>query len=111
MSDMRFIIIGIILIFVGFVILGGFGQNYQAATLESDEFGTCYEYFEDKPPEEVNCSFKTFDQTLFFVLVIGFIGAGIVALIKGVKGDWDNKVKPEDIVGPGNQQNDNSDEK
>ena len=111
MSDIRFTIIGIVLIFVGFIILGGFGHNYQAATLESNEFGTCYEYFEDKPPEEINCSFKIFDQTLFFALVIGFIGAGIIALIKGFKGDWDNKVKPEDVVGPGNQQNDDSDKK
>jgi hypothetical protein len=50
MSDMRFIILGIALIFVGFIILGAFGHEYQAATLESNEFGTCYEYFEDKPP-------------------------------------------------------------
>ena len=41
MSDMRFTIIGIALIFVGFIILIVFGHNYQAATLESNEFGTC----------------------------------------------------------------------
>jgi len=38
MSDMRFIMIGIALIFVGFIILGVFGHNYQAATLESNDF-------------------------------------------------------------------------
>lgn len=110
MSDMRFILIGVALIFGGFIILGGFGHDYQAATLESNEFGTCYEYFEDKPPTETNCSFKVFDQTLFFGIVIGFIGAGIISLIKGVKGDWDNRVKPEDMVGPGTRQNDNSED-
>lgn len=110
MSDMRFIILGIILIFVGFVVLGGFGHNYQAATLESNEFGTCYEYSDNSPPIEINCSFKTFDQTVFFGIVIGFIGAGIISLIKGTKGDWDNRVKPEDMVGPGrNQNSDDSD--
>jgi len=108
MSDMRFIIIGILLIFVGFVILGGFGQNYQAATFESNEFGTCFKYSDDVPPVEINCSFKIFDQTLFFGIVIGFIGAGVIALIKGAKGDWDNKVKPEDMAGPG--KNENSDD-
>ena len=107
---MRFIIIGIGLIFAGFLILGGFGNNYQAATLESSEFGTCYEYSDDAPPVEINCSFKIFDQTIFFALVSGFIGAGIISLIKGVRGDWDNKVKPEDIVGPGNNQNENSED-
>ena len=106
MSDMRFIMIGIVLIFVGFIILGVFGENYQAATLESNEFGTCYEYSEKEAPIEINCSFKIFDQTIFFVLVIGLIGAGVIALIKGSRGDWDSKVKSEDMVGPGNEQND-----
>ncbi len=109
MSDMRFTIIGIALIFVGFLILGGFGHNYQAATLESDEFGTCYEYSDSSPPVEINCSFKIFDQAIFFGLVIGFIAAGVIFLIKGVRGNWDSKVKPEDMVGPGNNQNGNTD--
>jgi len=102
---MRFTIIGVALIFVGFIILGGFGDNFQAATFESNEFGTCYEYSDDAPPVETNCSNKIFDQTGFFGLVLAFIGGGIISLIKGAKGDWDNKVKPEDIVGPGNNQN------
>ena len=110
MSDMRFIIIGIVLVFVGFLILGVFGHNYQAATLESDEFGTCYEYSDNLPPVEINCSFKTFDQTVFFGIVIGFIVGGIISLIKGTRGDWDNRVKSEDMVGPGgNQNSDDSD--
>ena len=106
MSDMRFIIIGIGLTFAGFLVLGVFGENYQAATLESDEFGTCYEYFEDRPPAEINCEFKILDQTVFFSVVIALIGAGIISLVKGAKGDWDNKVKPEDMVGPGTQNED-----
>jgi hypothetical protein len=100
MSDMRFIILGIALIFVGFIILGAFGHEYQAATLESNEFGTCYEYFEDKPPAKINCSFKIMDQILFFGLVLGFIISGMISLIKGIRGNWDNKVKPEDMAGP-----------
>jgi hypothetical protein len=109
MSDMRFTIIGIALIFVGFIILGVFGHDYQAATLESNEFETCYEYSDEKAPVEINCSFKIFNQTLFFALIIGFVGAGIIALVKGVKGDWDNKVKPEDMVGPGRRETGDSD--
>ncbi|MCH7561770.1 MAG: hypothetical protein IIC67_10485 [Thaumarchaeota archaeon] len=105
---MRFTMMGIALIFVGFIILGVFGHNYQAATLESNEFGTCYEYSDKKAPVEIKCSFKIFNQTLFFALIIGFIGAGIIALVKGVRGNWDNKVKPEDIVGPGRRENEDS---
>ena len=110
MSDMRFIMIGIALIFVGFIILIVFGHNYQAATLESNEFGTCYEYSNDKEPVEIDCSLKILDQALFFALIIGFIGAGIIALVKGAKGNWDNKVKPEDMVGPGRRENDSSED-
>ena len=106
---MRFVLIGVALVFVGFVILGTFGHEFQAATLESNEFETCYEYSNDSAPVETSCSVKIFDQALFFALIIGFIGAGIIALVKGVKGNWDSKVKPEDIVGPGNRQNDDSD--
>ena len=110
MSDMRFIMMGIVLVFAGFIILGVFGHDYQAATLESNEFGTCYEYANDKIPIEIDCSSKIIDQTLFFALVIGFTGSGIIALIKGVKGNWDNKVKPEDMVGPGGRENENSED-
>lgn len=108
MSDMRFIIIGVGLIFVGFIVLGGFGHDYQAATVESNEFATCYQYSDDKDPVEINCSYKIFDQTLFFALVIGFVGAGVISLVKGVKGDWDNKVKPEDMAGPSKRENEDS---
>ncbi len=110
MSDMRFTIIGVALIFVGIIILGGFGHNYQGATLESNEFGICYEYSNNKAPVEINCSIKIVDQILFFTLIIGFVGAGIIALVKGAKGNWDNKVKPEDMAGPGRRENDNSDD-
>ena len=110
MSDMRFTIIGIALIFVGFIILIVFGHNYQAATIESNEFGTCYEYSNDKEPIEIDCSLKILDQALFFALIIGFVGAGIIALVKGVKGNWDSKVKPEDMVGPGRRENESSED-
>ena len=106
MSDMRFVIIGIVLVFVGFLTLGIFGGQFQSATIESNEFGTCNEYFDDKPPIEINCSFKVFDQTVFFGIVIGFIVSGVISLVKGVKGNWDNNVKPEDMVGPNSNQSD-----
>jgi len=110
MSDMRFIIIGIALTFVGFLVLGMFGHDYQAATIESDQFGTCYKYSTDMPPLEINCLSKIFDQTVFFGIIIIFIGSGIVALIKGIKGDWDSKVNPEDMVGPSRNQNEDSED-
>jgi len=105
MSDMRYIIIGIVLVFSGFLILGVFGHNYQAASIQASEFGQCYEFHDDKEPAAVNCSEMIFDQILFFIFVIILIIGGIISLIKGVKGKWDNEVKPEDMVGPGNNKN------
>lgn len=105
MSDMRYIIIGIVIIFSAFLILGVFGNNYQIASIEASEFDKCYQYYENKEPVEINCSSKIFDQTLFFVVVLVLIVGGIISLIKGVKGKWDNDVKPEDMVGPGGDKN------
>ena len=89
--------------------IGSFWTGLSQATFEADEFGTCYEYSDEAPPKEINCSYKIFDQTIFFGIVLALIAGGVIALIKGVKGNWDNKVKPEDMVGPGGNQNDSPD--
>jgi len=109
MSDTRFALVGVALVFAGFLILGAFGSQYNAATIESQEFGDCYEYFEDRPPQKISCEFELLDKTLFFALVIGLVAAGIVSLIKGVRGSWDQRVRPEDMVGPGGADGDGSD--
>lgn len=105
MSDMRYIIISIILIFSGFLILGVFGHDYQIANIEASEFGKCYEYYDNKEPVEIDCSSKTFEQMIFFTIVVGLIVVGIISLIKGIKGKWDNDVKSNDMVGPGGDRN------
>ncbi len=127
MSDMRFILAGVALIFAGFVVLGVLGDRYSGAFVESGEFGTCYEYADEStyvegpredallppwgegvreeiPPREVDCADKIRAEVLFLSLVIGIIGAGAVALVKGMRGDWDSRVRPEDIVGPGRRE-------
>jgi hypothetical protein len=108
-SDTRFTLIGVGLIFAGFMILGIFGSQFIDASVEAEEFGNCFEYFEDRPPVPVDCDLKYQNKSLFFVLVIVLIGAGIISLIKGVKGKWDQDVKPEDMVGPGGKNTSNSD--
>ena len=114
MSDTRFTLIGIGLIFVGFIVLGIFGSNYISPTIEAQEFDDCYEYFDDKPPVPVSCDIQFLNKTIFFALVIAIIGSGIVFLVKGVRGKWDQDVKPGDMLGPGggtsNSDKPNSDE-
>ena len=100
MGDIRFSMIGIGLIFSGFVVLGVFGGNYQSASIESEEFGTCYRYSEGMEPVSVSCAEAMAEQAGFLGGITALIAAGIASLVKGVRGDWDSKVRPEDMVGP-----------
>ena len=102
MSDTRFTMIGIGLIFAGFIILGIFGSQFTSATLEAETFGECFEYPEEGGPIPIDCDVALQGKSAFFAIVIGLIGAGIFALIKGVRGRWDQDVKPEDMLGPSN---------
>lgn len=110
MSDTRFLMIGIALVFAGFLVLGIFGSDYRIANIESSEFGDCYEYFEDKPPVKIECANKMFDSVLLFGVVLALIAIGIIMLVKGYKGRWDNEVRPEDMLGPGGDKNTSDDE-
>ena len=55
MSDIRFIMIGIVVITVGFIILGVFGSTYTEITVQTEEFSTCYEYPDDQMAVEIDC--------------------------------------------------------
>ena len=101
MSDIRFIIIGAGLIFAGIIVLSVFGSEFDEITLQA-EFVDCYEYHEDTPPTRINCEIAFYDKMFFFSFVVLLIACGIVAMIKGIRGTWDQDVKPEDVVGPGN---------
>ncbi len=94
--------LGIGLIFVGFIILGVFGTAYFDATIQANEFETCFEYFDDNPPVEGSCDVILQNKVMFLGLVLGLVGAGIVSLVKGARGKWDQDVKAEDMVGPSN---------
>ena len=99
-SDTRFTMVGIALIFAGFIMLSIFGSQFTDVTVEADQFGNCFEYFEDRPPVQIDCDIKFQDKSIFFGLVVVLIGGGIISLIKGARGKWDQDVKPEDMVGP-----------
>ena len=111
MSDIRFILIGVGLVFSGFLILGIFGDEYRTANIQNAEFGECYQYFDDAPPKRVNCEIEVQNSTIFVAVVLSLIGAGIVALIKGYRGKWDNEVRPEEMLGPGGENKDDPENK
>ena len=112
MSDMRFILIGLITVTIGFIVLGVFGAQFTEITVQTKEFSECYKYPEDQPPVRIECDEYLQEKNLLFLLVILIISGGIIALIKGIKGKWDQDVKPDEMVGPGsNHDNDDADNK
>ena len=111
MSDIRFIMIGVVVITIGFIILGVYGTQFTEITVQTSEFTDCFEYPEDTPPIRISCDEKIQSKNMFFALVIGFLIAGGLSLLKGIIGKWDQDVKPEEMLGPGNDKKDNGDTK
>ena len=99
MSDTRFIILGIVLIFAGIIVLSVFGGQFNEITIQ-DEFRECYEYHDDAPPTKIDCDIAFQNKLIIFAIVTLLIICGIVSLVKGIRGRWDQDVKPEDMVGP-----------
>ena len=99
MSDTRFIILGVGLIFAGIIVLPVFSAHVDEITLQ-EEFRECYEYHADMPPTEIDCDVASQNKIVIFGIVTLLIVCGIASLVKGIKGKWDQDVKPEDMVGP-----------
>lgn len=99
MSDTRFTLVGVGLIFAGFLVLGIFGQQHYNFAIQVQEFGDCFEY-DNGQQVEIICDTAMQNRVSFFALVIGLIGAGVFFLIKGIRGKWDQDAKPQDKVGP-----------
>ena len=101
MSDTRFIILGVGLIFSGIIFLTVFG-NQSAEIALQEEFSQCFEYHNDAPPTEIDCDTMSENKMIIFAVTMLLIVCGVVSLIKGIRGGWDQNIKPEDMVGPGN---------
>ena len=99
-SDTRFIILGIGLVFSGIIFLSIFGSQTTEISLQ-EGFSECFEYHDDSPPTEIDCNTATENKMMIFAITALLIVCGIVSLVKGTKGRWDQNVKPEDMVGPG----------
>jgi len=100
-SDTRFIILGVGLIFAGIIILSVFGAQFNEITMQ-EEFHVCYEYHADMPPTEIDCDTAFQSKMIIYAIVALLFICGIASLVKGMRGRWDQDVKPEDMVGPNN---------
>ena len=108
MSDIRFVMIGIVVLSVGFIVMAVFGTQYQDITVQSKEFTECYDYTDENVAVKVDCDEQLQSRNLIFVAVIGILAAGGILLVKGIRGTWDNDVKPEEMLGPGGDKKDDS---
>ena len=99
MSDTRFIILGVALVFAGFLILGILGRPFFEFTIQVNEFGNCIDYTQTGTIS-IDCNIIMQDKLIFFAVVMGLIGSGIGALVKGYRGRWDQDVKSNEMVGP-----------
>ena len=99
-SDTRFIILVIVLIFSGIIFLSVFGSQSTEKSLQ-EGFSKCFEYHDNSPPTEIDCDTASETKMVIFAITALLIVCGIVSLVKGMKGKWDQNVKPEDMVGPG----------
>ena len=111
MSDIRFVMIGIVVITAGFIILGVYGSEYTEITVQTNEFTTCYEYSSNNIPIEIDCQEILQNKTMLFIGIAAIIGTGILLLVKGVRGTWDQDVKPEEMLGPGGDKNNSDNDK
>ena len=111
MSDIRFVMIGVAILSVGFIVMALFGTQYQDITVQTKEFSECYDYADDDVPVKVDCEEKLQSRNVMFAIVIGILSIGGIALAKGIRGTWDNDVKPEEMLGPGGDKNITDDDK
>ena len=108
MSDIRFVMIGVGVLSVGFIVMAVFGSQYQDITVQTKEFSECYDYTDENVAVKVDCDEQLQSKNLMFVAVIGILVAGGILLVKGIRGTWDNDVKPEEMLGPGGDKKDDS---
>ena len=87
MSDTRFIILGVGLIFAGIIVLTVFGAQFDEITMQ-EEFHICYEYHADAPPTEIDCNIASQNKIVIFAIVALLIACGIASLVKGMIGVW-----------------------
>ena len=100
MSDTRLIIIGSVLAFVGFLLGGITGAQYQQYTVQANQFDVCYDYTPDGNAITVKCDEKIQEKFVFLAGSLGLISVGAFVLVKGIRGKWDQNVKSDEMLGP-----------
>ena len=88
-----------------------FGTQFQDITVQTKEFSECYDYTDENVPVKIDCEERLQDRNMTFAVVAGILIVGGLALFKGIRGTWDNDVKPEEMLGPGGDKKTSDDDK
>lgn len=100
MSDTRFIVLGLILVFAAFMFGGIVGSQYVKFTVQANQFSDCFDYTSEGKSIPVSCALVIQDKYIVLGVVVALLGGGVASLVKGVKGKWDQDVKSDEMVGP-----------
>ena len=84
MSDIRFVMIGVGVLSIGFIVMALFGTQYQDITIQTKEFSECYDYTDENLPVKIDCEKQLQDRYLMFAGIFGILVAGGLALLKGI---------------------------
>ena len=101
MSDIRLIMVGATIMFVGFMVGGMAHSTYSQFAVQQKNFDDCFDY-SSGTEVHVKCSDKILDYALYITLSIGLLGIGGFVIFKGIKGKWDHDVKDSEMLGPKN---------
>ena len=101
MSDIRLILVGAVIMFVGFMVGGTANSTHSQFEVQQKNFGECFDY-SSGVEVHVKCSDKNLDYTLYLGLSLGLLGIGGVVVFKGIRGKWDHDVKDSEMLGPKN---------
>ncbi len=99
MSDIRLIMIGSVIIFVGFYVASMGGSEYSQMSMQASQFDDCYDYSSGNAVH-VSCVQVEHDALLYLALALGLIGGGSYIIFRGIRGKWDQNVKSDEMIGP-----------
>ena len=99
MSDIRLIMIGSVILFVGLILAGMAGSKYSQISIQQEQFGDCYDYSSGNPIY-VNCTNAEDQALLYLAFALGLMGGGSYIIFRGIKGSWDQNVKSDEMLGP-----------
>lgn len=100
MSDIRLIMIGSVIVFAGLFYGGGMkASEYMDFTIQQQNFDECFDYSTGHVVS-VKCGQKEQEKYSYLILSLAITGIGIFIMIKGLRGNWDQNVKNDEMMGP-----------